>query len=84
MYVIKLKKMDKFINFLSFLKGNLKGKNTTTFLIVVVILMLYKILGIFGLLLGFLFMFGSDVCGTTNVKTIYNYFKEKLTILKFK
>ena len=77
--------MDKFINFLSFLKDGLKGKNTHTLLIVVVTLMLYKILGIFGLLLGFLFMFGSDVCGTTNIKTIYNYFKEKLTIsFKFK
>ena len=76
--------MDKIIDFLSFLKSNLKGKNTKTFLIVVVTLMLYKILGVFGLFLGFLFMFGSDVCRTTNVKTIYNYFKEKLTMFKFK
>ena len=76
--------MDKIIDFLSFLKSNLKGKNTTTFLIVVVTLMLYKMLGLFGLFLGFLFVFGSDVCGTTNVKSIYNYFKEKLTIFKFK
>jgi hypothetical protein len=76
--------MDNFIDFLSFLRSGLKGKNTHTFLIVVLTLMLYKILGVFGLFLGFLFMFGSDVCGTTNVKTIYNYVKEKLTILKFK
>ena len=76
--------MDNFIEFLSFLKSGLKGKITTTFLIVVVTLMLYKILGVFGLFLGFLFVFGSDVCGTTNVKSIYNYFKEKLTRFKFK
>jgi len=76
--------MDNFIEFLSFLKSGLKGKNTTTFLIVVVTLMLYKILGVFGLFLGFLFMFGSDVCRTTDVKVIYNYFKDKLTLFKFK
>lgn len=76
--------MDKIIDFLSFLKSGLKGKNTKTFLIVVLVLLLYKMLGVFGLFLGFLFMFGSDVCGTTNVKTIYNYFKEKLPMFKFK
>lgn len=76
--------MYKFIDFLSFLKSCLQGKNTQTFLIVVVILMLYKVLGLFGLLLGFLFFVGSDACRTTNVKTIYNYFKEKLTMFKFK
>lgn len=76
--------MDKIIDFLSFLKSGLKGKNTTTFLIVVLALLLYKMLGVFGIFLGFLFMFGSDVCRTTNVKTIYNYFKEKLTTFKFK
>lgn len=68
--------MDKIIGFLSFLKSGLKGKNTTIFLIVVLTLMLYKILGIIGLFLGFLFVFGSDVCRTTYVKAIYNYFKE--------
>lgn len=76
--------MYKIINFLSFLKGGLKGKNTKTFLIVILTMLLYKILGVFGIFLGFLFMFGSDVCGTTNVKAIYNYFKEKLTMFKFK
>ena len=76
--------MDKFIDFLSFLKSGLKGKNTHTFLIVVLTLILYKMLGLFGLFLGFLFMFSSDVCDITNVKTIYNYFKEKLTMFKFK
>lgn len=76
--------MDKIIDFLSFLKSGLKCKNTKTFLIVVLTLMLYKILGVFGIFLGFLFMFGSDVCGTTNVKIIYNYFKGKLTMFKFK
>ena len=76
--------MDKIIDFLSFLKSGLKGKNTHTLLIVVLTLMLYKILGVFGLFLGFLFMFGSDVCRTTNVKVIYQHFKEKLTMFKFK
>lgn len=76
--------MDKIIDFLSFLKDCLKGKNTKTFLIVVLALLLYKMLGVFGIFLGFLFMLGSDVCGITNVKTIYNYFKEKLTTFKFK
>lgn len=76
--------MDKFINFLSFLKDGLKGKNTHTLLIVVVTLMLYKILGIFGIFLGFLFMLGSDICRTTNVKVIYQHFKDKLTMFKSK
>ena len=46
--------------------------------------MLYKVLGLFGLLLGFLFFVGSDACKTTDIKVIYNYFKDKLTNFKFK
>lgn len=76
--------MNKFIDFLSFLKSCLQGKNTQTFLIVVLTLILYKVLGLFGLLLGFLFFVGSDACKTTDIKVIYQYFKDKLTMFKFK
>lgn len=76
--------MNKFIDFLSFLKSCLQGKNTHTFLIVVLTLILYKMLGLFGLFLGFLFMFSSDVYKKTDIKVIYQYFKDKLTMFKFK
>lgn len=76
--------MDKIIDFFSFLKSGLKGKNIKTFLIVVLALLLYKMLGVFGIFLGFLFMLGSDICRTTNVKVIYQHFKDKLTMFKSK
>lgn len=69
--------MNIFFNFLGFIKENLNGKNTHIFIVVVLTLLLYKILGFLGLLIGFMIAIGSDVCGTFNLKNIYDFFKMK-------
>ena len=69
--------MNKIFEMLNFIKDNLNGNATKFVLGVIFTLAMYKLLNIFGLILCLLFAIGIDVCNTTNIKQIYNFFKTK-------
>ena len=66
----------------SVIKENFSGESAKMYIIAVVALLLYKILGIIGVVVGLVVVVVSDILGTSNLKEIYNYIKEKITSLK--
>ena len=72
-----IKQMNKLKEFLSLMKDNLNGKFTHIFIVVILTLLIYKILGIIGLIVAFIISIGIDACDTFNLKDIYTFFKNK-------
>ena len=68
--------LDKIKNFFSFVKNNINGKYTQSFLVAVYALIMFKVLDLLGLVVGFLSVIGMDVCQTTNIKKIIVFFKK--------
>lgn len=70
-------KMNKLTEIFSFIKNNLNGEYTHTFLIATLALILFKILGVVGLFIGLILTIAFDTCNTTNLSTIYTFIKSK-------
>lgn len=68
---------DKLKLIFGFIKDNLEGKNTRAFIVAVFALLMYKILGVFGLFIGLVIAIGVDVCNTINFVEIFNFYKNK-------
>lgn len=74
---LNIKQMNKLKEFLSLMRDNLNGKFTHIFIVVILTLLIYKILGIIGLIVAFIISIGIDACDTFNLKDIYTFFKNK-------
>ena len=68
--------MNKLKLIFTFLKENISGKNTIAFIVAIFAMFMYKILGILGLIVGLFIMIGIDVCDTTNIKKILEFYKD--------
>lgn len=66
---------DKLKLIFDFIKDNSEVKNTRAFIVAVFALLMYNILGVFGLFFGLVITIGVDVCGTTNIKKIFTFYK---------
>lgn len=69
--------MDKIKEIFNFIKNHLNGKCTKATIGIILILLMVKFLGIVGILLSLLIAIGIDVCQTTNIKTIFSFFKNR-------
>lgn len=74
--------MNKILAIFSFFKNGLSGKNTQSFLLITLILIMFKWFGFLGLFICFVLSIASDVCNTTNLKTIFEYLKQRIIKLK--
>lgn len=66
----------------NFVKENIDGKNSYAFLVASLAVLLFKMLGIFGLAFGLVFVVCVDVYKTANVPYIFSIFKDKFIKLK--
>ena len=74
---IRILAMEKLKELFNFIKNNLNGETTKKTLLVILIIIMYKILGILGLALSLLAAIGVDIYGTANLKDVYTFFKTK-------
>lgn len=70
--------MEKIKELFNFIKKNLNGETTKQTLLVILVITMYKILGILGLALSLLAAIGVDIYGVPNLKGVYVFFKTKI------
>lgn len=67
--------MDKLKKIWNFAKCSLSGNLTKKTLLIIVVLLMYKILGIIGLIISLLIAMGMDTCQSTSLKDVFIFFK---------
>jgi hypothetical protein len=72
---IKKIEMDKLKKILNFAKCSLSGDLTKKTLLIIAVLLMYKILGIIGLVISVFIAMGMDTCQTTSLKDVFIFFK---------